>query len=112
VTQRGNRRQQTFFHEEDCAASLALLGEWCGVVTSERADRSASRRSWIELKTSSDESSVPPNPAVSPNGRRSEYGVPQCIHTAYLSILYFDGLAPFPGRATDQQPQMNADERG
>ena len=30
VTQRGNRRQQTFFHEEDYAAYLTLLGEWCG----------------------------------------------------------------------------------
>jgi putative transposase len=31
VTQRGNRRQQTFFHEEDYAAYLALLGEWCSL---------------------------------------------------------------------------------
>ena len=30
VTQRGNRRQATFFVEEDYAAYLALLGEWCG----------------------------------------------------------------------------------
>ena len=30
VTQRGNRRQQTFFQEEDYGAYLALLGEWCG----------------------------------------------------------------------------------
>jgi REP element-mobilizing transposase RayT len=30
VTQRGNRRQETFFGEEDYAAYLALLGEWCG----------------------------------------------------------------------------------
>jgi putative transposase len=30
VTQRGNRRQQTFFQEEDYQAYLALLGEWCG----------------------------------------------------------------------------------
>jgi len=30
VTQRGNRRQATFFQEEDYAAYLALLGEWCG----------------------------------------------------------------------------------
>jgi putative transposase len=30
VTQRGNRRQQTFFQEEDYSAYLALLGEWCG----------------------------------------------------------------------------------
>jgi len=29
VTQRGNRRQTTFFQEEDYAAYLALLGEWC-----------------------------------------------------------------------------------
>ncbi len=29
VTQRGNRRQPTFFQEEDYAAYLALLGEWC-----------------------------------------------------------------------------------
>jgi len=30
VTQRGNRRQETFFTEEDYAAYLALVGEWCG----------------------------------------------------------------------------------
>ena len=30
VTQRGNRRQPTFFQEEDYAAYLALLSEWCG----------------------------------------------------------------------------------
>ena len=30
VTQRGNRRQQTFFHDEDCAAYLELMAEWCG----------------------------------------------------------------------------------
>jgi putative transposase len=30
VTQRGNRRQETFFNDEDYAAYLALLGEWCG----------------------------------------------------------------------------------
>lgn len=29
VTQRGNRRQTTFFNDEDYAAYLALLGEWC-----------------------------------------------------------------------------------
>jgi putative transposase len=29
VTQRGNRRQQTFFQEEDYSAYLALLREWC-----------------------------------------------------------------------------------
>src|SRR4030065_1065208 len=30
VTQRGNRRQQTFFNDEDYQAYLELLGEWCG----------------------------------------------------------------------------------
>ena len=30
VTQRGNRRQQTFFGDQDYKAYLALLGEWCG----------------------------------------------------------------------------------
>jgi putative transposase len=30
VTQRGNRRQPTFFQDDDYAAYLALLGEWCG----------------------------------------------------------------------------------
>jgi putative transposase len=30
VTQRGNRRQETFFGADDYAAYLALLGEWCG----------------------------------------------------------------------------------
>jgi putative transposase len=29
VTQRGNRRQATFFDDADYAAYLALLGEWC-----------------------------------------------------------------------------------
>ena len=29
VTQRGNRRQQTFFHDEDYAAYLELMAEWC-----------------------------------------------------------------------------------
>ena len=29
VTQRGNRRQQTFFCEEDYAAYLELMAEWC-----------------------------------------------------------------------------------
>jgi putative transposase len=30
VTQRGNRRQATFFQEDDYRAYLDLLGEWCG----------------------------------------------------------------------------------
>jgi len=29
VTQRGNRRQQTFFDDEDYAAYLELMAEWC-----------------------------------------------------------------------------------
>src|SRR4030042_552181 len=29
VTQRGNRRLTTFFNEEDYAAYLSLLAEWC-----------------------------------------------------------------------------------
>ncbi len=29
VTQRGNRRQQTFFCEEDYAAYVELMGDWC-----------------------------------------------------------------------------------
>jgi putative transposase len=29
VTQRGNRRQPTFFHEDDYAAYLELMAEWC-----------------------------------------------------------------------------------
>ncbi|MBN2579037.1 MAG: hypothetical protein JXB10_08610 [Pirellulales bacterium] len=29
ITQRGNRRQQTFFNEEDYAAYLELMAEWC-----------------------------------------------------------------------------------
>src|SRR4030042_895358 len=29
VTQRGNRRQKTFFQDEEYGAYLALLGEWC-----------------------------------------------------------------------------------
>jgi putative transposase len=30
VTQRGNRRQQTFFSDDDYRAYLLLLKEWCG----------------------------------------------------------------------------------
>ena len=30
VTQRGNRRQQTFFNDEDYLAYLELMSEWCG----------------------------------------------------------------------------------
>ena len=30
VTQRGNRRQQTFFSDDDYAAYLDLMVEWCG----------------------------------------------------------------------------------
>jgi len=30
VTQRGNRRQQTFFSDEDYLAYLELMSEWCG----------------------------------------------------------------------------------
>ena len=30
ITQRGNRRQQTFFCEQDYAAYLELMAEWCG----------------------------------------------------------------------------------
>ena len=29
VTQRGNRRQQTFFHDDDYQAYLGLMSEWC-----------------------------------------------------------------------------------
>jgi putative transposase len=29
VTQRGNRRQQTFFHDADYQAYLELMSEWC-----------------------------------------------------------------------------------
>ena len=29
VTQRGNRRMQTFFGEEDYRAYLSLVAEWC-----------------------------------------------------------------------------------
>jgi len=29
ITQRGNRRQQTFFHEEDYAAYVELMADWC-----------------------------------------------------------------------------------
>jgi putative transposase len=29
ITQRGNRRQTTFFCEEDYAAYLELMGQWC-----------------------------------------------------------------------------------
>jgi len=30
VTQRGNRRQRTFFRDDDYAAYLELMAEWCG----------------------------------------------------------------------------------
>jgi putative transposase len=30
ITQRGNRRQQTFFCDDDYAAYLELMGDWCG----------------------------------------------------------------------------------
>ena len=30
ITQRGNRRQQTFFGDDDYAAYLKLMAEWCG----------------------------------------------------------------------------------
>ena len=30
VTQRGNRRQQTFFNDDDYFTYLALMSEWCG----------------------------------------------------------------------------------
>ena len=29
IAQRGNRRQPTFFCEEDCAANLESMGHWC-----------------------------------------------------------------------------------
>jgi putative transposase len=29
ITRRGNRRQTTFFCEEDYASYLALMGQWC-----------------------------------------------------------------------------------
>ena len=29
ITQRGNRRQQTFFEDEDYQAYLDLMAEWC-----------------------------------------------------------------------------------
>jgi len=30
ITQRGNRRQQTFFNEGDYVAYVELMAEWCG----------------------------------------------------------------------------------
>ena len=30
ITQRGNRRQQTFFCDEDYRSYLELMGQWCG----------------------------------------------------------------------------------
>lgn len=30
IIQRGNRRQQTLFFDEDCVAYLELMAEWCG----------------------------------------------------------------------------------
>ncbi len=31
ITQRGNRRQQTFFCDEDYRSYLEHMGQWCGV---------------------------------------------------------------------------------
>jgi putative transposase len=31
IAQRGNRRQQTFFCDDDYQTYLELMGEWCGV---------------------------------------------------------------------------------
>ena len=31
ITQRGNRRQQTFFCDEDYQSYVELMGQWCGV---------------------------------------------------------------------------------
>ena len=31
ITQRGNRRQRTFFHDEDYAAYIELMAQWCAV---------------------------------------------------------------------------------
>ena len=30
VTQRGNRRQETFFRDDDYQAYLDLMAQWCG----------------------------------------------------------------------------------
>ncbi len=30
ITQRGNRRQQTFFADDDYQAYIDLMAEWCG----------------------------------------------------------------------------------
>ena len=31
ITQRGNRRQETFFSDEDCQAYINLMSEWCSL---------------------------------------------------------------------------------
>ena len=31
ITQRGNRRQQTFFCDEDYQSYIDLMGQWCGM---------------------------------------------------------------------------------
>jgi hypothetical protein len=48
VTQRGNRRQTTFFHEEDCAAYLTLLGERCGRHRHQRTGRPLGESVFLE----------------------------------------------------------------
>ena len=95
MTPRGNRRQQTFFHDEDYVAYLALPGPWCSrrgmavwayclmpnhvhlIVVPEREDgRWGSRHFRAVSIASSDEASARPNPDASRSGRRDTYAVP------------------------------------
>jgi hypothetical protein len=64
VMPRGNRRQETFFDEEDYATYLALRSEWCG----------------------------PPSAAATQNDGRNNYGVPGippeflCVHRLIQTV--------------------------
>lgn len=68
VTQRGNRRQETFFNADDYEAYLVLPSEWCG-----RLER---RHFWTVSKRNPDVSSARPGRAASQNEGRNEYTVP------------------------------------
>ena len=52
VTQRGNRRQATFFNDADYAAYLELMAEWCGQSCAGRrgdGDGPVRRRMWPDV---------------------------------------------------------------
>jgi hypothetical protein len=60
VTQRGNRRQQTFFQEDDYRAYLDLLGEWCGRCGVEVCGDRAASQARPQPQTAEEVSMMPP----------------------------------------------------